>query len=183
MHIFKKFYYFIDNFDKKEIQNLNQNIALIYRNYNNNIKKSALEEMIDFCKKNKRDLFISNNLKIAIRYNLAGVYLPSFNKKLKYKNLNTKKNFKIIGSAHNQSQIKIKELQGCKEIFISPIFKTDKNKFFLGVIKFNFLVNKTKKKIICLGGINSNNLRKIQLTKSAGIASISWIKKTAQVKT
>ena len=139
--------------------------------------------MISFCKKNKRDLFISNNLKIAIKYNLAGLYLPSFNKKLKYKNLNTKKNFKIIGSAHNQSQIKIKELQGCKEIFISPIFKTDKNKFFLGVVKFNFLGNKTKKKIICLGGINSKNLRKIQLTKSAGIASISWIKKTAQVKT
>ena len=46
MHMFKKFYYFIDNFDKKEIQNLNKNIALIYRNYNNNIKKGVLEEMI-----------------------------------------------------------------------------------------------------------------------------------------
>ena len=88
--MFKKFYYFIDNFDKKEIQNLNKNIALIYRNYNNNIKKGVLEEMIGFCKKNQRNLFISNNLKIAIRYNLAGVYLPSFNKKLNYKNLNTK---------------------------------------------------------------------------------------------
>ena len=50
--MFKKFYYFIDNFDKKEIQNLNKNIALIYRNYNNNIKKGALKEMISFCKKN-----------------------------------------------------------------------------------------------------------------------------------
>ena len=34
-----------------------------------------------------------------------------------------------------------------------------------------------KKKIICLGGINSKNLKKINLTKSVGVASISWIKK------
>ena len=35
----------------------------------------------------------------------------------------------------------------------------------------------TKKKVISLGGINTENLKKIRLTKSNGIASISWIKK------
>ena len=39
------------------------------------------------------------------------------------------------------------------------------------------LVKVTQKNIICLGGINLNNLQKIYLTKSEGIASISWIKK------
>ena len=35
----------------------------------------------------------------------------------------------------------------------------------------------TEKKIVALGGINSDNLKNIKLTKSIGIASISWIKK------
>ena len=39
-----------------------------------------------------------------------------------------------------------------------------------------------KKRIICLGGINSTNLKKIYLTKSVGIGSISWIKKNGQNK-
>ena len=72
---------------------------------------------------------------------------------------------------------KIKESQNCEKIFISPIFKTKKNRKFLGTVKFNLLAKGTKKKIISLGGINAKNLNKIRLTKSNGIASISWIKK------
>ena len=87
------------------------------------------------------------------------------------------KNFKIIGSAHNYMEIKIKEKQNCEKIFISPIFKTAKNKKFLDTIKFNLLANQTNKKIVSLGGINSKNLSNIYLTRSCGIASISWIKK------
>ena len=87
------------------------------------------------------------------------------------------KNFKIIGSAHNSIEIKIKERQNCEKIFISPIFKTEKNKKFLDTIKFNLLANQTSKKIVSLGGINSKNIRSINLTRSSGIASISWIKK------
>ena len=48
---------------------------------------------------------------------------------------------------------------------------------FLDTIKFNLLANQTNKKIVSLGGINSKNLRNIYLTRSCGIASISWIKK------
>ena len=85
--------------------------------------------------------------------------------------------FKIIGSAHNINEIKIKEKQNCEYIFLSPLFKTNKHKYYLDIVKFNLISNATKRKIVCLGGINSNNLKKINLTKSKGIASISWIKK------
>ncbi len=108
---------------------------------------------------------------------LDGVYLPSFNKNLKYSNLLLKKGFKIIGSAHNIREIKTKEKQNCEYIFLSPLFKTSKHKHYLNVIKFNLISNVTKRKIICLGGINSSNLKKKNLTKSKGIAAISWIKK------
>ena len=105
------------------------------------------------------------------------MYLPAFNQFKKYHNLTIYKNFKIIGSAHDIKEIRIKESQNCEKIFISPIFKTEKNKKFLDTVKFNLLAKSTKKKIICLGGINTENLKKNRLTKSSGIASISWIKK------
>ena len=114
---------------------------------------------------------------MAIRLGLDGVYLPSFNKNLKYSNLQSKKKFKIIGSAHNISEIKTKEKQNCEYIFLSPLFKTHKHKQYLNVVKFNLISKVTKKKIICLGGINSTNLQKIYLTKSVGFAGVSWIKK------
>ena len=110
---------------------------------------------------------------------MKGVYLPAFNKRIIYNNLNitAKKKFKIIGSAHNVAEIKVKEKQNCEEIFLSPIFKTEKYKNYLDTIKFNILANKTKRNVIALGGVNLNNLKKIYSTRSIGVASISWIKK------
>ncbi len=116
-------------------------------------------------------------MKIAINLNLDGVYIPAFKKICNYKNLNIKKNFKIIGSAHNISELKIKEKQKCDTIFISPLFKTNKSNYFLNINRFNLIAKNTEKKIIALGGINCSNYKKIKLTKSVGLASISWIKK------
>ena len=107
-----------------------------------------------------------------------GVYIPSFNKNLNYKNFSFYKNFKIIGSAHNNKEVLIKLNQNCEEIFVSPIFLSKKNKSFLGISKFNKINLINKKKIIALGGINQKNVKQIQLTKAKGIASIEWIKKT-----
>jgi len=177
MHNFLKTYYFIDEFNKQEIQKLNRNIALIYRNYKENYNLKLIKKIRNFCIKQKRELYLSNNIKLALKLGLDGVYLPSFNKLCNYKNLNTKKKFKIIGSAHNLHEIKNKENQGCSSIFISPIFKTKKSNYFLDIIRFNLIANNSKKKIVALGGVNSSNYKKIKLTKSTALASISWIKK------
>ena len=177
MHNFLKIYYFIDDFNSEEIKKLNKNIALIYRNYKEKYDFKLIKKIKKFCKKNKRELYISNNLRLALRLDLNGVYIPAFNKLCNYKNLNSKKNFKIIGSAHNLPEIKNKEIQGCSSIFIAPLFKTKKSNYFLEVVKFNFLTRGVKKNIVALGGINNSNLKKINLTNSKGFASISWIKK------
>ena len=177
MHNISKIYYFIDEFDRDEIQKLNKNIVLIYRNYKENYNLKLIKKIRNFCIKQKREFYLSNNIKLALKLDLDGVYLPSFNKLCNYKNLHSKKKFKIIGSAHNLHEIKIKEKQGCSSIFISPIFKTKKSNYFLNIIKFNIIANNTKKKIVALGGINSSNYKKIKLTKSTALASISWIKK------
>ena len=177
MHKNFKIYYFIENFNLKELSSINKSINIIFRNYHINNYLEDLIKTRNFCKKKGFNLFLSNNVHLALKLKLDGVYLPSFNKRLIYKNLSLFNKFKFIGSAHNISEIKIKEKQNCEEIFLSPIFKTDKHKNYLDVLKFNLQALETKKNIVALGGICSDNFKRINLTKSKGIASISWIKK------
>ena len=78
----------------------------------------------------------------------------------------------MIGSEHNRKEIKIKERQKVKQIFLSSIFKKKKN--YLGINKYNLIVKLSKKKFIALGGITKNNIRKLGLTNSDGFAGISY---------
>ena len=174
--MFKTIYYYINKFDKEEIYKLNKSINIIYRNYSNKINTKELLQLVIFCKKQRRKVYISNNLKLALRFNFDGVYIPSFNKLLRYKNI-IKKNFEVIGSAHNIKEVINKELQGCTKIFLCPIFKTKKNRNYLGVAKFNLIKLSIKKDIIALGGINEKNMNYLRMCNVKGVAGISWIKK------
>ena len=109
------------------------------------------------------------------------MYLPSFNKKLNTIKSNVKKKFIKIGSAHSVQEIKIKEKQGVELIFLSPLFKTKKNRSFLNPTKFNNLASKTTKKVIALGGITSQNLNKLKMIKTFGFAGISYFKNNDKI--
>jgi len=169
-------YYFINEFNKNEIEKLQPKISIIFRNYDKRNSPIELKQLVANCKKKRRKVYIANNLKDAIKYNFDGLYIPAFNKKLGFKNI-TKNSFEIIGSAHNVSELKIKEKQGCSSIFLSPVFENQKKKGFLDVVKTNFLRNLTKSKIVLLGGINLKTLNKAKMCCPNGIAAISWIKK------
>ena len=125
--------------------------------------------------------FISNNIKLAIKMRADGIYIPSFNKLQKFINIE-KKNFIIIGSAHNQKEIKEKIIQKCSAIFLSPIFYVKKSKNFLNLHKFNYLANNNKIKFFALGGINEKNFKKLKLLKILGFAGISIFKKKPAYK-
>ena len=169
-----KIYYFINEFDQNHIGKLHKNIALIYRNYEEKIDEKLIKQIKEFCKKQKRKFFISNNLKIALKLNLDGVYIPSLNKSLRLKNHLLKKKFIILGSAHNIIEIKEKENQGVQAIFISSLF--NKKKKYLGLNKFKNLSKFSKKKVIALGGINQANIKKLKLLNIYGYAAISFFK-------
>ena len=171
-----KYYYFIDEFNKNEIEKLSTQISLIYRNYHKKNDPKELKKLVIYCRNNRRKVYISNNLKDAIKYNFDGLYIPSFHKQLRFHNI-VKKNLEIIGSAHNVIELKIKEKQSCSHIFLSPIFKNVKNKKFLDVIKTNLLKKFTKNKIVLLGGISQKTLKRSRLCNPNGVAAISWIKK------
>ena len=115
---------------------------------------------------------------MAKNLKLDGVYIPSFNNLSNFKNLTVHNQFKIIGSAHNRIELLNKMLQGCTEVFIAPLFKTKKSKFFLDISKFNLISNHSDIKIIALGGISSSNFDKLKTVRCSGFAAITWIKKT-----
>ena len=171
-------FYFIDKYNIEELTNLEKNINLIFRNYDKNIKINEIRSIQKFCKINKRNLYLSNNIKLALKLGLNGVYLPSYNKCLNYASkYSLPNNFEIIGSAHNISEIRVKKLQKCSKIFLSPIFKSKKNRSYLSIVKFNILTMSKNVDFIALGGINKNNYKMLKLTKAIGFAGISWIKK------
>ena len=137
----------------------------------------TIKKIKGFCKKKRLKFYLSNNIKLAIKLNLDGVYIPSFNKNLSFNFYSSKKNFTILGSAHNLEEIKIKEKQNVKFIFLSPIFKNNKNKKYLGIYKFMRLRKLTKANLVALGGIKTNDFNLIKKINVNKIASISLFKR------
>ena len=137
-----------------------QNIILKFKNY---------------CKKKGLIFLLSNNFKLAIKLNLDGAYIPSFNNEINHLNYSLNKKFIIIGSAHNLKEIKTKETQKVDQIVLSSLFK--KNKNYLGLYKFKILKKITKKNVIALGGISNNNLKQLTLAKCNSFAGISFFEK------
>ena len=109
---------------------------------------------------------------MAIKLNLDGAYIPSFNRNLNHLAYSLKKNFDIVGSAHSLKEIRIKEIQKVKKILISSLFK--KNKNYLGVNRFKLIKKLTKKNVVALGGISKKNIRKLLLIKNSEFAGISF---------
>jgi thiamine-phosphate pyrophosphorylase len=165
-------YYFINKFDTNYIDKQDKHTALIYRNYNNKINKDLIIKIQKYCKKRGNKFLLSNNIGLAIHLNLDGAYIPSFNKDFKHLGYSYKRNFITIGSAHNLKEIKIKEHQKVQAIFLSSIFK--KNKNYLGINRFKLLTLLTKKKIIALGGISKINIKRLNLISCFGYAGISF---------
>ena len=128
-------YYFINNFETNNIDKLDKQTVVIYRNYSSlNINIDKLIKLRNFLKKKGNKLLLANNFKLALKLRLDGVYIPSFNKNFNHLAYSTFLNFAVVGSAHNIKEIKIKELQKVQNIFISSIFK--KNKNYLGFNRF-----------------------------------------------
>ena len=168
-----KKYYFINKFDTNNINNQNKDTIIIYRDYaarKNN--ETQILKIKEYCKKREIKFYLSNNIRLAIKLKLDGAYIPSFNKSMKHLSYSLKKNFEIIGSAHNLQEIKLKEKQKVKKIFLSSLFK--KNKNYLGLNKFKLLSNLSNIKIVALGGISKKNIKKLDLLKSNEFAGISY---------
>ena len=166
-------YYFINKFETNNIDNQDKHTIIIYRNYSSKIiNEELILKIKKYCKKRGIKFYLSNNIKLSIKLNLDGAYIPSFNRDTKHLAYSFKKNFNIVGSAHNIKEIKIKQIQCVNRIFISSIFK--KNKNYLGINKFKLISNLTKTKVVALGGISKDNINKLKLLNNSEFAGISF---------
>ena len=172
-HISNIKYYFINNFDTNNIDQQEKQTVIIYRNYSSKkVNQLKILRFKNYCKKKGLKFYLSNNVKLAIKLRLDGAYIPSFNKKFNHLSCVQNKDFKIVGSAHNLKEIRIKELQNVDKIFLSSLFK--KNKNYLGINKFKLMSNLTKKKIVVLGGITKKNIKALNLLNYSEFAGISY---------
>ena len=172
---------FLDQYNSQTFRNNNTNLGVIYRNYNDPKRETELIKIAKACKKKRYQLFVSNNIKLALKVRADGIYIPSFNRTKKFFNLE-KKNLTILGSAHNQKEIMEKISQKCRAIFLSPIFYVEKSINFLSVYKFNYLSRLNKVSILALGGITEHNVRKLRLLHIKGFGGISMFKKKPALK-
>ena len=172
---------FLDQYNNQIFENNNTNIGVVYRNYNNPKRETELIKIAKACKKKRYQLFVSNDIKLALKVRADGIYIPSFNKTKKFLNLENK-NLTILGSAHSQKEIREKISQQCRAIFLSPIFYVEKSLNFLNVYKFNYLSRSSKANILALGGITKHNVRKLRLLHIKGFGGISLFKKKPALK-
>jgi len=147
-----------------------------------NPEKSKLKDLKRFkndCAQRKINLYVANNIKILFLLKTNKLYISAHNKKqfwhLKY--INPK--IDIIGSAHNPLEINEKIKQGCNQIFLSRLFRTNYSykKDFLGKIKFNLLSKTFPVNFIALGGIKEKNFSHIKDLNVSGVALSSDKKK------
>jgi len=168
-------YYFINKFETNNIDKQDRHTVIIYRNYSSKmVREEIILKIRNYCKKKRIKFYMSNNIKLAIKLNLDGAYIPSFNKSTKHLAYSYKKDFNIVGSAHNLKEIRIKENQNVKKIFLSSLFK--KNNNYLGINRFKILAKLTKKNIVSLGGISKNNQKKLSLLNQSEFAGISFFR-------
>ncbi len=172
---------FLDQYNNQIFENNNTNIGVVYRNYNDPKRETELIKIAKACKKKRYQLFVSNDIKLALKVRADGIYIPSFNKTKKFLNLENK-NLTILGSAHSQKEIREKISQQCRAIFLSPIFYVEKSLNFLNVYKFNYLSRSSKANILALGGITEHNVRKLRLLHIKGFGGISIFKKKPALK-
>ena len=147
-------------------------MIIIFRNYDQIVDEKIILKLKSYFKKKGNKFLLSNNFKLAMKLDLDGVYIPSFNGDKKHLSYSLKKKFIILGSAHNVYELRTKESQNVEAIFLSSLFK--KNKNFLGINKFKLLSLLCKKPFIALGGISSDNLKKLAITNCNGFAGISF---------
>tara|TARA_Y100000768_G_C23487676_1_gene455583 strand:- start:47 stop:559 length:513 start_codon:yes stop_codon:yes gene_type:complete len=165
-------YYFINKFDTNNIDKQDKLTTIIYRNYSTKLDREVILKIKNYCKKKSIKFYLSNDIKLAIELDLDGAYIPSFNKDFKHLNYSFKKKFQILGSAHNLKEIRLKEKQNVNKIFLSSLFK--KNKNFLGINKFKLFSQLSKKNIVMLGGISKKNKKKLSLLGQSDFAGISY---------
>ena len=91
-----KKYYFISKFNTNNIDKQDGQTAIIFRNYSSKkINEDLIIKIKNYCKRKSLKFYLSNNIKLAIKLNLDGAYIPAFNKSFIHNSYSLKKKLQI----------------------------------------------------------------------------------------
>jgi thiamine-phosphate pyrophosphorylase len=180
MAVKKSYLYFIIDYLGEVNLDYVRNIgAILILRKPENSNSNELEKFQIECSRRGISLYIGNSVKLLFQLKTNKFYISAHNKKPfnHLKRTNTK--IDIIGSAHNVCEINEKIRQGCRNILLSRLFKTNyKNKKgWLDAIKFNLLTRKVSTNFVALGGINEKNFNRLKILNITGLAMSSDKKK------
>ena len=167
-----KLFFFIEKLNELNLDYVKKIGAILILRNPEKLNLLDLKKFNKRCISKKITLFIQNSVKILILLKTNNFYISGYNKS-QFKQLRIlNRKIKIIGSAHNVTEIHEKLNQGCEYIVLSRIFKTSYKfkKGFLGTTKFNLLTRNFSQKFIALGGINEKNFRLLSLLNIHGCA-------------
>ena len=72
-------YYFLNKFKTNNIDRLDKQTIVIYRNYRSKaIDQELILKLKKYCKKKGIKFYLSNDIKLAIKLDLDGAYLSTF---------------------------------------------------------------------------------------------------------
>jgi len=180
MTVKKSYLYFIIDYPEEVNLDYVRNIgAILILRKPENSSSNELEKFQTECSRRGISLYIGNSVKLLFQLKINKFYISAHNKGQfnHLKRINTK--IDIIGSAHNICEINEKIRQGCRNILLSRLFKTNYKykKGCLGTIKFNLLTRKVLANFVALGGINEKNFNQLKILNITGLAMSSDKKK------
>ena len=138
----------------------------------NKIKNEAIR-LLKICRENNVLFIVNDYVDVALEIGADGVHLGQSDMLIKDAREICEDRLIIGLSTHSIEQAVKADMEGADYITIGPIYKTRAKDYTIGINLIKEIINKIKKPLIAIGGINDNNIDSVlgQGVKSVAVIS------------
>jgi len=138
----------------------------------NKIKNEAIR-LLKICRENNVLFIVNDYVDVALEIGADGVHLGQSDMPIKEAREICGDRLIIGLSTHSIEQAVKADMEGADYITIGPIYKTRAKDYTIGLNIIKEIINKIKKPLIAIGGINDNNIDSVlgQGVKSVAVIS------------
>jgi len=145
------------------------------------VKQEAIN-LLKICKENNALFIVNDYVDVALEIGADGVHLGQSDMPIKEARKICGGKLIIGLSTHSVEQAVKAEEDGVDYITIGPIYKTRVKDFTVGTEIIKDILNKIKKPLIAIGGINKNNIDSVLQQGVKSVAVISAVVSADDVK-
>ena len=138
----------------------------------NKIKNEAIR-LLKICMENNVLFIVNDYVDVALEIGADGVHLGQSDMLIKDAREICEDRLIIGLSTHSIEQAVKADMEGADYITIGPIYKTRAKDYTIGINLIKEIINKIKKPLVAIGGINDNNIDSVlgQGVKSVAVIS------------